>query len=358
MKTKITTNKILTILLWIVILGIFTQFGYNEYQVRRYDRSYDRKSLSQTDKASIQEVSRLKNNYGREIWPGLQQSDVPVILFNDRYEFLTGTPEVPEGWKRVEGDTVLGKSYSRRSADNPQAFAVETGAGWAGSMSCLDYMNRDMLLKIREEVPLPLNRLLPSQMIVRSNDYHVVSIMHELFHAWQANRYSDKFGRSLAQSQMVDKYPYGNSHLNELFTREGKYLVKALQAKERGEKLRLARKFLYTRERRRKEMHVEYINYEKFYEWLEGLAKYTEIKAYEVAHRHTDALAFSYEEGMPYWETEWDNLEELGQVDGSSRFYLSGMAQARLLDQLMDNWKKQIMKQGVFPETLLRKLVR
>lgn len=351
MKTVIYKTIIISVL--VVLIGLFVQFSYNEYVVNQHDRLYDEDRLGSTDKASIEEVWRLKNNYGQEIWPGLQNDDLPVILFNDRYEFLAGVPVSSEEWNQVENDTIKGDSYFRRPADNPQAFTVETAVGWAGSMSCLDYLNRDILLTIRDNLPAPLNRLLPSQMIVRTNDFHVVAIIHELFHAWQAEQYYEKFQQSVDASDMVNQYPYEDNDLNELFTEEGRYLAQALNAEDREKKLELIGSFLRTRQRRREHMESEYVNFEKHYEWLEGLAKYTEIKAYEVAYRHRDQLALSYKDGMPYWKTEWNNLEKLGQVNGSSRFYLSGMAQARLLDQLSDDWKDEIMKQEVFLETLL-----
>ena len=348
------TNRVILILL-VVLLA---QFAYNEYRVNQVDRPYESEHLKPEDKASLREVSKLKENFGDGIWPGFRQQELPVILFNDRYEFLSGSSQSPEGWERIKNDMLMGKHYYRRPADNPQAFAVQTDVGWAGSMSSLSYLNRDILLTIRDQLPVPLNRLMPSQMMVRSNDFHVVSIIHEMFHAYQARNYPEKFGRSLAQANITEEYPYEKQRLNKLFTQEGNYLVKALNAEDREEKLKWVRKFVYTRNRRRKEMHIEKINYEKFTEWLEGLAKYTEIKAYEVAHNHTDKLAFDYEEGLPHWETEWNNLEELGSVGGSSRFYLSGMVQYRLLDQLSDDWKQQIMNRGIFPETLLKKMVR
>lgn len=348
------TNRVILILIGILLI----QFGYNEYRVNQLDRPYESEHLKPEDQASLREVYKMKDHFGDSIWPGFSKQEMPVILFNDRFEFLFGTSQSPEGWEPVKDDMLMGKNYYRRPAENPQAFAVQTETGWVGSMSSLSYLNRDILLTIRDQLPIPLNRLMPSQMMVRSNDFHVVSIIHEMFHAYQARNYPEKFGRSVAQANVTEDYPYEKQRLNELFTQEGNYLVKALNAEDREVKLKWARKFIYTRNRRRKEMHIEKINYEKFTEWLEGLAKYTEIKAYEVAYDHADKLAFDYKKGLPHWKTEWNNLEKLGNVGGSSRFYLSGMAQYRLLDQLSDDWKQQIMKMGVFPETLLKKMVR
>jgi len=60
---------------------------------------------------------------------------------------------------------------------------------------------------------------------------------------------------------------------------------------------------------------------------------------------------------MPHWETDMKNLDDLGGVGGSTRFYLSGMAQAQLLDQMAPGWKERIMNKQVYQESLINELV-
>lgn len=44
----------------------------------------------------------------------------------------------------------------------------------------------------------------------------------------------------------------------------------------------------------------------------------------------------------------------LGEHDGHNRFYISGMAQAKLLDQLkVANWQEQIMQKDIYLEDML-----
>ena len=47
------------------------------------------------------------------------------------------------------------------------------------------------------------------------------------------------------------------------------------------------------------------------------------------------------------------NLEKLGSLDSETRFYNSGMAQGRLLDQLGVEWKDKIMEKSIFFDDLL-----
>lgn len=50
------------------------------------------------------------------------------------------------------------------------------------------------------------------------------------------------------------------------------------------------------------------------------------------------------------------HLEDLVNVDRSTPFYLSGMAQAQLLDQNATHWNSRIMKEQVYQESLIAEL--
>ncbi len=89
--------------------------------------------LSASLKSELAETMRLKAEIGDQVWAGLARTNIPVILFNESYEFLVGEADPPEPWKVVEGDDFQGVPYYRRTAQNPQAFAVKVGAAWAGA---------------------------------------------------------------------------------------------------------------------------------------------------------------------------------------------------------------------------------
>lgn len=349
-------KKFLKVFLYglLIILGIILlQFAYNEYQVHVFDRSYQEETLSSQDRATLKELDTLIQQYGGMIWPSFDSANIPAILYNDRYEFMSGPSGDPDGWQRVRDTTSSGIVYYRRRADDPQAFAVETSAGWAGRFSILGMLNRDLLMNLRRDLPLPLNRILPSQMIIKSNDFHIAALVHEMFHAHQANQAPGKFTQSNDLAHLTSQYPYRKDTLNNLYSREGRYLRSALRTEKAGEKKALCRKFFRTREKRRQMLPDKMVEFEKRYEWLEGLAKYVEMEAYRVAADHSEDLSFDYSEEMPHWQTDMKNMQDLGGVDGSTRFYLSGMAQARLLDQLAEEWESQVMKPGIYLEDLL-----
>ncbi len=299
--------------------------------------------LTDQDKTLLQEALRLKRILGDEVWPGLGKVAVPVILYNDSYEFLINSASPPPPpWVEVEGDVFSGETYYRRPAENPQAFAVEIGEVWAGSMSSFDRMAGKIPLKI-------------------SPDFYVVLLLHEVFHAFQADEAPARFRRASALYAMEKDYPFKNPEFAKAWTSEGALLSAALRAKGRAEVLDATRAFLENRRARRRLITsiIGISDYEREMEWLEGLPKYAEIRFYELAAARAEEPAFAdYRPGLPYWTWDFVRLEkQLGTQPGDLRFYLSGMAQARILDRLSPGWKSRFFKEGGAMEDRLQALV-
>ncbi len=295
--------------------------------------------LSSADKVGLAEALRLKAELGDIVWPGLASSSIPILLYNDSYEFLVGEENAQSPWQVVEGDDFLGKPYYRRTATNPQSFAVFTGLSWAGSLSTLEQMN--------QKVPFKL-----------AADFHVVLILHEVFHAYQASKAPGRFAKANSVYDSESRYPFKDKESTAAWSNEGAALAEALKAKDDGEARSVIQKFLRIRDDRRQRaaLDPELLAFEKELEWLEGLAKHVEIRFYELAASRSQEPAFSsYKPGLLYWRWDFARLERLlGHESGDLRFYLSGMAQARLLDRLLPGWQKKAMEEMVHLEDLLR----
>jgi hypothetical protein len=303
----------------------------------------DRPMLSAQDKAELGVIFKLKAEKGDAVWPGLSGASIPVILFNARYEFLIGTPNPPAPWEAVKDDDLLGKPYDRRLAANPQNFAVKVGASWAGSASSLELMNGKTPMKL-------------------SPDFHVVLILHEMFHAFQAGQDAARFDRALGVYKVEKNYPFQDKDMAAAWANEGAALAQALRAEPVAESIRLAQKFLEIRDARRAAARLtpELADFERELEWLEGLAKYAELHFYELAaSRPGPGASIKFNPGLPVF-LRWDFIrleKQMGAQEGDLRFYLSGMAQARLLDRLSPGWKAGIALGKVNLEDLLRAAV-
>jgi len=314
----------------------------------RRARPLEEPQLTPAEKTQLSEALRLKTALGDRVWPGFGRAEIPVILFNDRYEFLVHVTGPPAPWKTVEGGQFQGKPYYRRAARNPQAFAVPVGAGWAGSLGTLERMNREYLLGARQQLPPVIAQLFPYFFATITADFHVAALLHELFHAHQALSAPAHFAATRPFDKPQPRYPYQDETFAAAWDREGALLTAALDAADQRAARPLVRQFLEARQARRSRAALsDHLRaYERHMEWLEGLAKHVEIRSYELWGYRSDFL---------YWKMDFQRLKSrLGRQSGDQRFYLSGMAQARLLDKLVPKWQLQAMRGQVCLEDLLR----
>jgi len=300
-------------------------------------------TLSAEDKTEIVEALRLKKEAGDQIWPGLAGADIPVVLYNAAYEFLVGDPKPPRPWELVPGDDFEGRAYFRRAKGDAQSFAVKIGEGWAGSAATLDHMLSRM--------PLKLGR-----------DFHAVVVLHEMFHAFQASRAPKRFEQALAVYKSESRYPFREAEFAADWTEEGATLARALKAENDALARRLAGKFLEIRRMRRGRSGLapELVTYERELEWLEGLAKRAEIRFYEIGGARPDLVPSLKFGARFHFILQYDFVrleKQLGTQGGDLRFYLSGMAQARLLDRLCPGWQSKTTLEALILEDFLAAVV-
>jgi hypothetical protein len=300
----------------------------------------DSDRLSAADKEELAETLRLKSEIGDEVWPGLGSAEIPIILYDENSEFLVGEANPPPPWQTVEDDDFMGRRYFRRAAAKPQSFAVSLGARWAGSIGSFGYMS--------SRIPLKLGR-----------DFHIVLILHELFHAFQATQAPQHFRRAQTVYHSESHYPFKNAEFSAAWDKEGAALAAAIQAAEANLVSSRAREFLDIRDTRRARaaLDADLLSFERELEWLEGLAKYVEVRFYELAAARVpeSANAKRRPEGLPHLLGDLARLRTgLGQQRGDLRFYLSGMAQARALDRLSPDWKSRGLEEELYLEDVLR----
>lgn len=296
--------------------------------------------LSAADKEELAEALQLKAEVGDEVWPGFGPAEIPVVLYDENSEFLTGEENPPPPWQAVEDDDFSGKRYFRRDAAKPQSFAVQVGKRWAGSISTLEYMS--------SRIPLKLGR-----------DFHIAVLLHEVFHAFQATRAPRHFREALAIYSVESGYPFKDAEFSAAWSSEGQILAEAIQATELNQVSDLGRKFLDRRDARRKRTALapELISFERELEWLEGLAKYAEVRFYELeaARAAKQSNAKPRPAGISFWLSDLALLRtRLGAQSGDLRFYLSGMAEARMLDRVSPVWKPHGLDEGSYQEDILR----
>jgi hypothetical protein len=300
--------------------------------------------LEAGDKAVLTEALRLKSDLGEDVWPGFGKADIPVVVYDDEFEYLIGLPNPPAPWEIVAGDECFGRPYFRRPAKDPQSFAVDLGDRWAGRFSTLSRMNRKLPFKL-------------------GPDWYGLGLFHELFHAFQAEANPAKFAAALEAYSLEERYPFKNVEFAAAWDSEGAALSRALKASDPSEMKTAAIEFLRIRDRRRESADLagDLVLFERRLEWLEGLAKYAEIRADESAVARAEQESYAlYRSGLHFLvRADYARLEgSLGRQEGDLRFYLSGMAMARLLDRLDPGWKGSAFKDQAELEDLLRSAIK
>ena len=288
---------------------------------------------SAEDTKELVEIRRIQRLYGSKVWPDFRDSRIPIILYDDRFEYLISHPSAPEDWTAIA--SLAGETLHRRPAKNPQGFAARVGKIWCGSFATFSHMSKSLKL---------------------GRGFHIAAILHEMFHAFQAQAAPERFASAMKVYSIEDSYPESNSVLMKDWTREGAILAGAVKASSQRETLSRISQFLHFRAKRRERANFDarLVEFEMQLEWLEGLGKYAEVRIIELAA--ADAKSPPLYDLSPAIKLHASEILQLsgglGIAKGDGRYYQSGLAQAMLLDRINPKWKDEPLG-AVFLEKLL-----
>jgi len=321
--------------------------------------------LSELDKARLLEAVHLRANLGDQVWPGWGSAAIPLIVWNDAYEFLADFSGGAPGWEIVPEDELAGRAYFRRAADDPQNFAVPVGDSWAASMGSKSNTDAFLISQFRDRFPPLLKQIFPYRLLIQPSETQIGGLLHESFHVLQKQTAPGRLDEAEAAHRFGDEYDAVAADFAPEFKQESALLARALGAKTRGEKADLVQQFLALRDARRDAFGLtgEMVDYERWLEWEEGVAKYIEVaslkKASEtptynpLSEMAADPDFRAYRAFNRRWSQEMIQLR-YQTTAGESQLYMTGMAEAFLLDGLLPGWKESYWGENVFLEDLLR----
>jgi hypothetical protein len=329
----------------------------------------DDEQLPVSDKARLAEALHLKSMLGNQVWPGWGDTQFPIIIWNHAYEFLVNYPgQPPAEWEEVPGEPFSGQVVYRRPAKDPQNFAVPVGDLWAGSMATKTEMDAFLISTFREAFPPPLKQVFPYRLLLQPSETQIGGVLHEDFHVYELQSAHARLNEAEQAHSTGDQYEAAAESFMDELRRESGLLAEALAAQSDSESANLAREFLQSRDNRRQANNLPpaLIAYERWLEWEEGMAKYTELASLRQAYQSAGYTALPEMAGDPYFKSydkfnrRWTHeMFQLRALSGSQeiKFYMTGMAESFLLDRLMPDWKSKVMQDGVFLEDLLRQAV-
>jgi hypothetical protein len=326
--------------------------------------------LSPLDKSRLQETLHLKTALGDTVWPEFGGRDIPVVLWNSDYTFLVGYAQPLAGWEPVPGDDFFGQPYYRKPAQDPQNFAVRVGDRWAACLATKWEMDNFLVSMIGDRLPAPLKTVFPYRLVIQPSEVQMSGVLHEAFHVYQVETAPAQFAEAEKAYPDGKRYWAADAAMRADWTAEIDLLVRAVQAPAEADSKALARQFLAQRQQRRQRNGLDsaLVDYERRWEWLEGLAKYVELRAWRAAataegYAPLPALAadadFKHYTTYPQrWTQELDQLRRQAGQPGEVRLYYTGLAQATLLDRFEPGWKAQALMPGAWLEAALAQAVR
>jgi len=352
--------------------------------------------LSAEEKARLAEAFHLRQTVGEAAWPGWDEANIPLVVYNEAYAFLVGySGEPPAGWRPVPGDetignawepvpddTFFGEPYYRTRLPNqdvtPQAFTVRIGDAWAASMPTKEWAEIRLAGEFRQDLPGFLRSIFPYGPVVRlflgGSDKHLTLLLHESFHAFEGIVASERLVTAeRAGRRFETEYPWHDAGLEQAWQAELDLLADAARQTMDGastvEVAALAQQFLDQRATRRQAaaLSPDLVAYEQQREWVEGQAKYMEMTMWRLGATtagytpHPEVATLddfdAYGGADTAWSREIDQIRRMAGDEGDGRFYYSGLAQAVLLDRLLTGWKEQAMAEDVFLEGLLAQAI-
>jgi hypothetical protein len=326
--------------------------------------------LHPMDAIRLEETLQLKSSLGDAVWPGWGEADIPILLWNDEYSFLFGVSDPPSDWEIVPDDRFMGQVYYRQPSDDPQNFAMPVGDVWAASLATKWEMDAFLTDMFRQMLPDFVEPVFPFRLIIQPTEVHMSGVLHESFHVYQIVRAPDRLRAAEAAHRHTEPYRIPNSAMMEDWEAEISLLIQALRADSEEETRETAQRFLEQRRQRRSNQQLadEFVEYERWMEWEEGLAKYLELSIWRAAYETPEYTSIAgmaddpdfkgYQSYPQRWNQEIDQLKRQAKGDSDVRFYYTGMAQAVLLDRLSQDWKDQVWQDGVWLETLIEQALQ
>jgi len=348
-----------------VILGMI---GYNSNQ-KLATVSQVTDSLGILDKDRLAEALQLKAELGDQIWLGFTALEAPVIIWNEAYEFLFGVSSPPKGWEAVPDDHFDGEPYYRRAANDPQNFAVLVEGQWVASIFTKSLVDSSLISGIKDLLPPIIADIFPYRLVIQPSELQICAVQHEYFHVFQVVEAPQKFAAAEEAYKLGEAYWQIDEQMQEAWREEIDLLIDAVGAVTDEDAADLVQQFLSHRDQRRKETGLDaaMIAYERQFEWLEGTAKYVELRSWEVAFHDRGYLPLpemqvdedfkSYNTFESHWDREISQARRQAGEEGDVRFYYTGMLQAYLLDRLLPDWQSRILEEGIYLEDLLREAV-
>ena len=167
-----------------------------------------------------------------------------------------------------------------------------------------------------------------------STNAHIATLWHESFHTWQFTNYESEILAQATSAGITKSVNYADVILNEvdnndelkaMFIQEMSLLQTLIKSDDIHSESAMLNEILTLESKRSTMMSSQAAFIEKYYQTIEGSAKYVESNVFKAL------------EGNDKWVATY--LKPFEYTNGSGKYYDMGMLKCMILDQLSLDWK-------------------
>jgi hypothetical protein len=292
-------------------------------------------TLPAADAVRIHEFYLLAPSIAGQIWPGWSSTPAPLLLVTTETEFLTHHPNPPGDFKKIGNDL-----YAR-----PRQFPTNL-------LATFPAFGPPSVIVIGE----------PENTEAKTSTPWLFVLMHEHFHQLQdshpgiledINRLGLSRGDNTGMWMLNYPFPYKQPQLRQSFSALRDSLLAALAEQDQAAFARAADKYAAERKKFFAQLSNDDRKYLSFQLWKEGIARYTQVRAAELAAKYHPTSEFR---ALPDYQSFSDyassarkqTLDELKKMDLATDqrvvVYSWGAGEGFLLDRLNPTWKDDYFK--------------
>jgi hypothetical protein len=313
---------------------------YEPFAQARFDITQNPVALHDFDRIRLAEAFRLGDQIGDRIWPTWSKAPFAVLLVTPDTEFLIRHPKPSADFNRIGYDEALKSDVYYRKRTFPAHFLATFPA--VGGVSTIVVGQAE-------------------NTSVKTSTPWVITLLHEHFHQLQdsqPNFYADVNALNLSRGDQTGMwmlnyaFPYDRTEVQEQFALMSKLLGEAIGASSSARNLKV-REYLEARQKFKVMLAADDYKYISFQFWKEGIARYTEYRAAQLAaERYRPSKEFralrDYREFADVAKTTYEGIfrQLAAQKLGESKrevVYAYGAAEGLLLDKVRPGWRRRYL---------------
>ena len=327
--------------------------------------------------AEAHEAWSLIGSANDPVWPGWDASSTPMLFYIPGVQdVLINHPHPPQGFQLYSGPVQF-PGWKIFVKDGPTIMELDGQNTSTEVDGVPTLVVADTLSNLRQQVfgmvadPRPAQEKFPTitPASLATDPYdQLAMVVHEDFHVYQSKMAPDKG----ASEYLLLYYPVLSIQNNVDFALEGSALADALRSTDAGQLRHAALRWLALRKERRTQLPAKAIEYEDGVEFVEGTAKYTEYRLFQVLEGRKPGAALNWAQGFNGFDNLAPQRQQLidkmvqnmsGKVSVNNdpygtapvrmRLYYSGMGISAVLDRLMPGWQSRIFAAGASLTSLL-----